>query len=586
MKKTLSAGLISGVILSVSAQMAPGIIMEVDGLPIPSTEFEYLYLKNNRQQLEPQTFDEYVELFKIYRLKVADAKAMGKDTTESFKKEMAQYRRELLQPYITDSAYLYTLIDKAAARDREEVEATHIMMIKTHESEKDQRNIAILDSLRNEIMKGASITELAPRFSQDRTAEKNGGYYGYIPAGRFPYAFETAVFETPEGEVSDVIDSGVGYHIVLSGKRRPSRGKVDVAHIMKQTGKDATDEFVAAQKQAIDSLYNLAIANPEIFGELAFENSDDKGSARKAGKLPLFGSGEMVPEFEEVAFALADGEISKPFRSQYGWHIIKKYGSKPHRDYSEIKNEVERRSSDPQDPRFRDLENHKFQLIASRHPELKGDMNTKEFKETLLLAEEESQYANNKEYQHLIDEYTDGSMLFEASKEKVFDKAPQDTEGLEKYFKSHRKSYVFQQPMAKGVLIQAKNDSIANAVREQVKNLDKEEIIAYVKANFSGEASADRFLVGKGVNGMIDNIMFGGEPVKPKAKGFDTYFILEGKILEAPEEMADVRNQVTTDYQEELEKQWVKELKKRYKVNVNKQELSEIKKRFETQQAN
>lgn len=586
MKKTVTAGLISGVILSVSAQMAPGIIMEVDGVPVPSSEFEYLYLKNNRQQLEPQTFDEYVELFKVYRLKVADAKAMGKDTTDSFRKEMAQYRRELLQPYITDSTYFYTLVDIAAARDREEVEATHIMMAKTQDSQTDTRNKEILDSLRQEIIKGAQMTDLAPLYSQDRTVSKNNGYLGYIPAGRYPYAFETAVYETPEGEISEIIDSGVGYHIVMPGKRRPSRGRVDVAHIMKIAARGVEEEFVAQQKQVIDSIRNLAVANPETFGELAIANSDDKGTARNAGKLPMFGVGEMVPEFEEVAFSLADGEISEPFRSLYGWHIIKRYGSKPHKDYSEVKADVERKISNPQDPRYSEMENHKYQLLAQRHPEVKGEQGTDGYKEALLIAEEENQYANNEEYRHLIDEYTDGSMLFEASKDMVFDKAQNDTVGLEKYFKKHKKNYKFPQRMAKGILIQAKNDSVAELVKDQVRGLGRDEIVAYVKANFKGEATADKFLIGQGVNGMIDNIMFGDEPVKPKAKGYETYFILEGKILDTPEEMADVRNHVTTDYQEELEKQWVAKLKKRYKVNVNKQELSEIKKRSETQEAN
>ena len=84
-------------------------VMTVNGHDVPLSEFQYLYLKN-QQQTQLQPIDEYVEIFKLYKLKVNDALAMGLDTTKAFRDEYAQYRNELAQPYLTDSAYLEKLV--------------------------------------------------------------------------------------------------------------------------------------------------------------------------------------------------------------------------------------------------------------------------------------------------------------------------------------------------------------------------------------------------------------------------------------------------------------------------------------------
>lgn len=89
------------------------VIMTVNGVDVPRSEFEYLYRKNSQQQLEPQTLEEYAETFKVYKLKVADARAEGLDTTASFRREMSQYRRDLAAPYVTDSVYINSLVDDA-----------------------------------------------------------------------------------------------------------------------------------------------------------------------------------------------------------------------------------------------------------------------------------------------------------------------------------------------------------------------------------------------------------------------------------------------------------------------------------------
>ena len=104
------------------------VIMTVNGVDVPKSEFEYLYHKNSQQQLTAQPLDDYVEMFVNYRLKVADAIADGVDTTASFRQEMAQYRHELAAPYMADSVLLNNLVKEAWQRSADELQVSHIML--------------------------------------------------------------------------------------------------------------------------------------------------------------------------------------------------------------------------------------------------------------------------------------------------------------------------------------------------------------------------------------------------------------------------------------------------------------------------
>ncbi len=255
--------------------------MAVNGVDVPRSEFEYLYHKNQQQQVDPQSLEEYAEMFKIYKLKVADALSQRLDTLPAFQKEMEQYRADLATPYMTDSLYLNSLVKEAYDMSRNEAEAFHIMLAKGSTEKETEAARAKADSLRAELLKGADFSELAAKYSVDRASSHAGGRMGYIVSGRFPYFFEKAVFTLAPGEISEVVESPQGYHIVKGGKHRPARGTVLVEHIMKMVPPTASAEQQAAAKASIDSIYNAVVANPAIFEDIAREQSDDKGSGRQ-----------------------------------------------------------------------------------------------------------------------------------------------------------------------------------------------------------------------------------------------------------------------------------------------------------------
>lgn len=185
-------------LVAVAKAPSDPVLMTVNGVDVPLSEFEYLYHKNNAQQAQPQSLGEYVDMFVTYKLKVADAKAAGIDTTKAFVREFNGYRHELAQPYLRDTAVENTLVAEAYSRMLRNVDVDHIML-PLHDSQK-----ALADSLRAALDAGADFYDIAKRYSVDPSCRYNGGHLGWIAAGTYPYEFEKVVYDTPAGSISPV----------------------------------------------------------------------------------------------------------------------------------------------------------------------------------------------------------------------------------------------------------------------------------------------------------------------------------------------------------------------------------------------
>ena len=640
MKKSLIAGAgVCAVALSFAAK--DPVIMRVNGVDVSKSEFEYLYNKNSQQQINPQNLDEYVEMFKLYKMKVADAKAAGLDTTASFLKEIDQYRHDLAAPYLVDSAFTYKFVDEELARSGQDAEAYHIMFFKSRDPKQNAVLFNRMDSIRKELKNGADFSEMAAKFSQDRSSSQRGGRMGFITATGYPYAFEKACYSLAEGEISDVIDSSVGYHVLKGGKKQAPLGKVEVSHILTLTkGKDEAAQ--AAAKQLIDSLYNIVKADPSQFAQLATKFSEDPGSARQGGLLPAFGQGQMVPEFETVSYALADGEISAPFQTSYGWHIVQRHGAKPSYTQADIKNRVLKQIENPADPRYKMARANMTAKLAKKHKasidskslaqlrnlvaqsgldsvtylkaqslsmlpfakvegkshNLKGlvasfndyrqndkdlaleafdDMTDSYYYSLLENAHIDWLSKNEPDYRNLLREYNDGTLLYDVSVKKVWDKAAKDTKGLENYFNTHREDYAWKDPHVKGFLVQAANDSVAQLVKARATELAADTLGTTLMKEFPRQVKVERVLAPKGVNAMVDNVVFGGPEVTPSNSNFKTYFMLDTRVISIPEELSDVKGLVTSDYQNELQSAWEQDLRRKYPVEVDDKVLKQVK---------
>ncbi len=326
------------------AQDKDPVLMTIAGKNITRSEFQSIYNKNNPKNTEAdsKSIDDYVQLFVNFKLKVKEAEEMGLDTTAEFRNELEGYRKQLAQPYLTDNEVNDQLLREAYERSKIDVRASHILIkLDANALPKDTLkayNTTI--ALRNRILKGEDFAKVARENSQDPSAKENAGDLGYFTSMQMVYPFETAAYTTKIGEISMPVRTRFGYHLIKVVDKREAQGQIMCEHIMvkSQKGQSAADSVAAKQK--IDEIYGKIKAG-ENFEELARQQSDDKGSAKDGGKLPLFGTGRMVMEFEKAAFGLQNnGDYTAPIKTQYGWHIIKRLDKKPIPTFEESKNEL------------------------------------------------------------------------------------------------------------------------------------------------------------------------------------------------------------------------------------------------------
>ena len=344
--------LLLGLLLNVGlyAQEDP-VVLTIEGEDIHASEFMYIYSKNNDNvSFDKDSLDNYMELFINYKLKVKEAREKQYDTIPRLKRELAQYRKQLSLPYLTDEEKTEELVKEAYDRTVNEVHARHILVkMNPNPSPADTMEAySRAIQLRNRILNGESFQSVAMSKggSDDPSVMKNGGDLGYFSGLQMVYPFENAAFNTPVGEVSMPVRTRFGYHLIKVEDRRPAKGMIETAHILILTNDKDSKEKREKAEEKINEIYQL-LESGEKFEELAQKYSDDKSSSSKGGLLPIFGAGakqRMVPAFENAAYALEnDGDYSKPVKSMFGWHIIKRIQLIPLPPFEKMKRELEMR---------------------------------------------------------------------------------------------------------------------------------------------------------------------------------------------------------------------------------------------------
>ncbi len=322
-------------------------LMKINGKNISVEEFENLYTKNIElvQDSAQKNIDNYKELFVHFKLELEDAYQKKYDTLSSFKKEWQQYRNELAKKYLSDEKVIDTLTREAYDRMKQDVKVSHILISIPGEGSPEDtlkaynKILSIYKRLSpyKKALEGEGFKKLAKKYSQDPSARSNGGSLGYINVFHTVYPFENMAYNTPVGKTSKPFRTKFGYHILKVEDKRKARGEIEVAHIFVRENKKNPQEA----QQKIEALYQKIVKKEDRFENLARKYSEDKSSARSEGRLRKFGIREMIPEFEDQAFSLKKpGDISKPFKSRYGWHIIKLIRKYPVPDFKEIKNDL------------------------------------------------------------------------------------------------------------------------------------------------------------------------------------------------------------------------------------------------------
>lgn len=293
---------------------------------VTKQEFERVYAKNNGGVEVAAThsdslLEEYLDLYIKFKQKVFAAEDLGLDTTTAFKQEFAQYKKQLVQPYLSAKDVEDQLVQEAYDRSQYRVSASHLLLrVDPNASPADTlaaltRILNIRDSI---LVHGKDFADMAEQYSEDPSARSNKGDLGYFTVFQMVYPFETAAFTTEPGSVSEPIRTQFGYHLVYVKEKVKNTGTKRAAHIIVRVGDRYTAKTEAQAEEMIQEIYKR-LENGESFEDLASQFSDDPRSANRGGDL---GSGRLLPAMEDYKLKLGEGEYSEPFKTDYGWHIL------------------------------------------------------------------------------------------------------------------------------------------------------------------------------------------------------------------------------------------------------------------------
>ena len=508
------------------AKLDKQVLMTIGDQDITVKEFCDVYYKNNLKSdvIEKKSVDEYLDLFTTFRMKVMEAESLQLDTSAKFQKELAGYRKQLAKPFMSSDDITEELLQEAYQRKLKDIRASHILI-------RCDKNAMPSDTLRaynkameirKKALKGEDFGDLAVRYSEDPSAKDmeatdqaparpgNRGDLGYFTVFDMVYPFETGAYNTKEGEISMPVRSDFGYHIIKVQSITDAMGSIQAAHIFMQLPFDAPEDEVAAAQQKANNIYNELMAQEgKNWSEMVKQYSDDRGTVQRDGALTSFTVSRIVPEFIEACKSLEIGQIAKPIRTNYGFHIIKLLGKsgvgpfeKESKALSEriekdmrskkseevvlkqVKSEYKFKQNDKNLEAFMatvdssilrnayvpadnvDMNATLFSMegnptkVSDFVNYIKGNMKPQKYVTPATYAyqlydafsrETALNYADSRledkypEFKALVQEYKDGILLFDLMDREVWDKAVKDTLGLQEFHARNASKYMWDE---------------------------------------------------------------------------------------------------------------------------------------------
>jgi peptidyl-prolyl cis-trans isomerase SurA len=457
-------------------------------------DFKRIYEKNLDaiEGEEAKDVTKNLALYINYKLKVAEAYFLKMDTLPSYKKEIGSYKEQLAAPYLQDTTFITALVKEVYFRTKNEVKAKHIL-IRTSKDATPKDTLVSFNkilAIRNRIENGEDFEKVAAETSEDESAKGNSrtgrkgnnGNLGYFSAFNMVAPFEDAAYKTKVGAVSMPFRSQFGYHILKVDDFRPAKGEIAAAHIL-------ISDTTNVGRIKIEEVYTK-LKNKGAFDKLAAEYSDDRGSQNKGGALEKFGVGRMVKPFEVAAFSIEnEGDFSPPFKTRFGWHIVKLLKKHPIKSFEEIKEELTakvKRSSRMQMSETAVVNKLKKQYALVENEAAKNIFNRKDIRDIskdslqsnifsinsknitqdtfvqylksnrnepvyvlfemfknqeILSYYKENLVYTEPEYAYILKEYEDGLLLFDLMQQKIWNKSSKDTLGLKTYFSNNKEKY-------------------------------------------------------------------------------------------------------------------------------------------------
>lgn len=440
--------------LIVCSSIVAQTLLTINDKEISKQEFEYYYNKNNHIESDTLSAEAYMDMFINFKLKVEEAYTLKYDTSSSFNEEFSTYRAPLANGYLTDSVKIKELEEEAYNYLLKDINVSHILFRSDLAEDSVALNKALAAKKRAKKM---DFSKLAEEVSEDPSVIYNKGNLGWVTGMTMVYPFEKAAFSLKKGKISDPIKTNFGYHLIKVNKTRPTRGEVQVAHIFKRIPEGADSTQIDAIRKEMHRIHSV-LENGGEFEDLVNAHSEDRNTL-KGGILPWISTGQTNEIFEDAAFALKyPGDFSPVVEAPYGFHIIQLKDKHDKPDYNRWIPQIQTRI--------------RMDERAAIVRESFINKTRKEYKLTTQTDIEVLEYADANlekkypEFGFLMQEYRDGILLFNISKDIVWDKASQDEAKLKELYEKGN----FDKPYNKvrGIIISQYQDELE---QEWIKQL-------------------------------------------------------------------------------------------------------------------
>ena len=642
------------------------VLMTIGDQSITVKDFTDVYYKNNLKSdvIEKKSVDDYLELFTTFRMKVMEAERLQLDTSAKFKKELAGYRKQLAKPFMSSDDITDELIEEAYQRKLKDIRASHILIRcdkNALPSDTLKAYNKAMDIRKKALAKGADFGALADQYSDDPSAKGmkatdqnparpgNHGDLGYFTVFDMVYPFETGAYNTKEGEISMPVRSDFGYHIIKVNSVTDAMGSIQAAHIFLQLPFDAPAEDVAAMKQKADNIYKELMAKDgKNWNEMVKQYTDDKGTVARNGALSNFTVSRIVPEFIEACKSLEINEISKPIRTNYGFHIIKLLGksgvSSFEKESKALSERIEKdqRSKKSEEVVLKQVKaEYKFKqndknletflatidssiLRNAYEPAAEVDMNATLFSlennptkvsdfVTYIKANMTTQkyvtpatygyqlYENFRnetvmnyadahledkypEFKALVQEYKDGILLFDLMDREVWNKAVKDTVGLAEFHKRNASKYMWGDRAYATIITVTRPEALPKVKALLDKGVELDSLRNAIQRDSITNAIVRKGYYQKGDNQFVDQTEWkvGVRNEIPSTVDQSTVIVCIREVRKPEQKtLKEARGLVTSDYQVELEQNWVKSLKEKYPVKINESVLEKVRKMYQ-----
>lgn len=641
--KSVITGLLAILFCSaVFSQKDTEILLSINDENITVGEFKAVYLKNLEllQDDVKKDPEAYMELFIPYKLKVQEAYRLGLDKKDTYKEELAGYKKQLAKTFLTDVSISDKLVREAYDRSVTEIKARHIL-IKIAPAATPQDTLAAYNSilgLRNRVLAGEDFGDIAKAYSEGPSGKASGGDLGWFKAFKMLYDFENKAYETPVGEVSMPFRTRFGYHIVQTTDKRDALGAIQIAHIMiTEKQKDSTIN----PRERIYKIYDL-LQKGQDFASLAQTYSDDKKTGAKGGVVRKFERGQLSSStFENEAFAMQkEGDYSKPFQTKFGWHIIKLIERFPVQSFDEMRANLEARVKKDQrsqiiskaltsklskrygtqdikalvkkmsNPATGSFENGKWMFsggaIANEQAFVLSDSvytieelarflersyNPGKYVDTQRFFEESTRrYVDLKTqayheahleeidpaFQAVLREYKEGLLIFDLMSQEIWDKTRKDSVGLARYYNTFKSRYKEPKKAVATVYTSQDKSDLLQLVKD-LKN-DPNASLEHIAESIL-KTNKDLYFNDPTSYAATYKPKIGVSPVLPYNKGYVVYqvaAIQEERI----KTLDEGRGAVISDYQKELEEKWIEKLRASSTIKFKKKVLKKVMKKY------